>query len=261
MKYNKILKGLFVATTFSIFSFGYSDDKAQGNVNWGYIGSKAPEYWGELSPEYKRCQDGKYQSPINIVTTNTIKGTEANKIKIDYHLHAESVINYGYTIQIQFKPGSYIYVGKEKYELKQVHFHAPGEDYIDGENFPFVADFVNVSEDGKTVVLELLYKYNEKGDQFIKEMWKHIPAKVDATNKIDFVVNKDSNPIPKGHHSFYVFKGSLTVPPCKEGVKWVVFKDQAYISKEQVKTFTDILKFDNNRPLQKLNNRKIMLEE
>ncbi|WP_432773821.1 carbonic anhydrase family protein [Francisella salimarina] len=82
-----------------------------------------------------------------------------------------------------------------------------------------------------------------------------------STNKFDFTIHKDDNPIPNGHHSFYEFSGSLTTPPCTEGVKWVILKQKAYITKEEVKTFEDILHFDNNRPLQKANDRKIILED
>lgn len=103
---------------------------------------------------------------------------KAEKIRLDYHLHINSILNNGHTIQIQFKPGSYLDIGKEKYELKQMHFHAPSENFLDGKEFPFEAHFVNISKDGKIAVLALFYEYNKgKDSSFIKEIWQHIPKK------------------------------------------------------------------------------------
>ncbi|WP_432772652.1 carbonic anhydrase family protein [Francisella salimarina] len=165
MKNKFFLKAIFVASSVGMYSFGYSDSKPIEHIehaHWGYLGSDGPEHWGELSSEYKECLNGKKQSPINIATTNIIKGTEADKIKINYHLHVDEIWNNGHTIQIQFKPGSYIFIGKQKYELKQMHFHTPSENYLDGKEFPFEAHFVNISKDGKIAVLGLLYEYNKK---------------------------------------------------------------------------------------------------
>ncbi|API86735.1 carbonic anhydrase [Francisella uliginis] len=262
MKYKNIFKGLILASSFSIFSFAYSNSKSTENAQWGYVGAEGPEHWGDLSKRYKECAIGKQQSPINLVTTKAVKGNEADKVKIDYHLHVESILNNGHTIQILFKPGSYIFVGKQKYELKQMHFHTPSENYVDGKEYPFEAHFVNISKDGKIAVLALLYQYSDtKTNPFISKIWPHIPKKVGETNTFSFTVNKTDSPFPNGHHSFYEYTGSLTTPPCTEGVKWIILKRKAKISKKQVQTFRDILTFNNDRPIQKTDNRKIFFEQ
>ncbi|QLE78247.1 carbonic anhydrase family protein [Francisella sp. Scap27] len=262
-KYKKIFKKTFIASSLAVLAGCASNVDSTKHAEWGYVGAEGPEHWGELSSSYKQCDNGKQQSPINILTTTVAKTqNKAEKIRLDYHLHINSILNNGHTIQIQFKPGSYLDIGKEKYELKQMHFHAPSENFLDGKEFPFEAHFVNISKDGKIAVLALFYEYNKgKDSSFIKEIWQHIPKKVNTTNEFDFTVHHDDNPIPNGHHSFYEFTGSLTTPPCTEGVKWVVLKQKNYITKEQVKIFKDTLHFDNNRPLQKTDNRKILLEE
>ncbi|ASG67983.1 carbonate dehydratase [Francisella halioticida] len=262
VKYKNILKALVLASFFSIFSFGYSDDKSIENAQWGYVGAEGPVHWGNLSEKYKECAIGKQQSPINIVTTKAVKGNESDKVKIDYHLHVKSILNNGHTIQILFKPGSYIFIGKQKYELKQMHFHTPSENYVDGKEYPFEAHFVNISKDGKIAVLALLYQYsNTKTNPFINKIWSHIPKKVGETNIFGFTVNKNDSPLPNGHHSFYEYIGSLTTPPCIEAVKWIILKRKAKISKKQVQTFRNILTFNNDRPIQKANNRKISFEQ
>jgi carbonic anhydrase len=141
-----------------------------------------------------------------------------------------------------------------------MHFHTPSENLINGERFPFEAHFVNISDDDKIVVLALLYNYSDNENPFITKVWEHMPKDI-GTNNFDLLINEETYPLADGHYSYYEFTGSLTTPPCTEGVEWLVLKDQSYITKEQVQKFENTLKFNNNRPVQETYNREVFSED
>ena len=262
MKHKKHAIGLTIITIAGLL-VGCSTNHFNTNAkepHWGYLGAEGPEHWGELSDDFKECEAGKHQSPINIITSKSIKGEPADKIKIDYNLDIDYILNNGHTIQVVFKPGSFIFLDNKKYELKQMHFHTPSENLIDGKRFPFEAHFVNVSDDGKIAVLALLYDYSKNDNPFIKEIWDQMPKDIDNSNS-DLTIDKSIHPLPDGHYSYYEFTGSLTTPPCTEGVEWLVLREKSYISKKQVQLFEKTLHFNNNRPIQKVYDREVFSED
>ena len=263
MKHKRLTIGFAIIIIIALFVIYktrlFSSKPPPEETHWGYLGAEGPEHWGQLSFDFKECEAGKHQSPINIMTSNIIKGEAADKIKINYNLEINSILNNGHTIQITFKNGSYIVLNNKKYELKQMHFHTPSENLINGERFPFEAHFVNISNDGKIAVLALLYNYSKEDNPFIKEIWDQMPKDVDNINS-NLVIDKKIHPLPDGHYTYYEFTGSLTAPPCTESVEWLVLKEKSSISKEQVQTFEKTLTFDNSRPVQKAYDREVFSE-
>ena len=138
--------------------------------------------------------------------------------------------------------------------MQQFHFHAPAENEIDGQTYPLEGHFVYKTDNGKITVVSVLYNYGDENPA-LKQIWDKMPQAANTETELSQAISLDDfYPEDK---DYYNFEGSLTTPPCTEGVNWIVFKNQETVSKEQVEKFTQTLGFENNRPIQETNGRKI----
>ncbi len=224
-------------------------------VHWGYSGHAGPENWGNLSDKYIMCKLGKNQSPIDIKTDKAFDA-DLPTIGIDYKSASKEELNNGHTVQVNIVPGSSITVDGIKFELKQFHFHTPSENTIDGQYFPLEAHFVHADENGNLAVIGVMFKYGAE-NEVIKKVWEEMPEHANDVEKITLSAEDVKNILPK-NREYYRFNGSLTTPPCSEGVRWFVMKQPVTISKEQVKKFADVMHHPNNRPVQPINARVIL---
>ena len=223
-------------------------------IHWGYSGHGGPEHWGELSDDFKMCMIGRNQSPIDI-RTDTAFETDLPSVKYDYHTNTKDVVNNGHTEKVDLEPGSFIVVDGIKFELKQFHFHTPSENHIDGKSFPLEAHFVHADERGNLAVVALMFEYG-KENTALEKIWSKIP---DKKGKIHFAMSaKDLRRLIPDEKDYYRFNGSLTTPPCSEGVRWLVLKKPVTVSKAQVQKFAHIMHHPNNRPVQPLNARIVV---
>lgn len=251
MKLAKVVFSSFCAVALSSALF------AEGHgTHWGYTGHEAPQNWGTLAPEYAMCKDGKSQSPINITRDAVVATKGLEKIKFDYKAKSNSIVNNGHTIQVNFEEGSSITLDNKVFNLKQVHFHTPSENVIDGKSFPAEAHFVHASKDGELAVVALMFEEG-KENKTVAKIWSKMPHKADATESFELSADFVNATLPKDK-AYYRFNGSLTTPPCSEGVRWLVLKRYATMSKEQLKEFFDLMGHTNNRPVQPINARKVM---
>ncbi len=219
--------------------------------HWGYNGDVSPEHWGDMDPNYATCKNGVNQSPINL--TNFIE-SELPEINFSYHLASSEIINNGHTVQVNIKEGSSISIDNKVFELKQFHFHSPSENNINGKTFPLEAHFVHASKDGKLAVIAVMFKEGEE-NQALKELWAKMPQKIGDNHKVE--AKNLLSLLPKDR-DYYRFNGSLTTPPCTEGVRWMVLKQNITLSKNQINLFKSVMHHDNNRPIQSTNARAIM---
>src|SRR3974390_2225987 len=220
--------------------------------HWAYKGAEDPRHWGELDPAFATCGSGHHQSPINI--TNATKA-DLPALKMDYNAVPLSIIDNGHTVMINYAPGSTLTVGGKVYKLTQFHFHHPSEEHINGKKYDMVAHLVHADTEGHlAVVAVLLNKGN--ANPLLDTLWKHIPAeKEKAETPASVQVNvKDLLPADSG---YYTFSGSLTTPPCTEGVTWYVLKNPLAVSKVQVAAFARLYPH-NARPTQPANGREIL---
>ena len=224
---------------------GKKDDKAH-EVHWGYEGDNGPEHWGDNFPV---CGTGKKQSPLNIVGP-----FEKSKdvLSVDYKDGPLKVLNNGHTIQVNVPPGSTLNINKDSYDLLQFHFHRPSEEQVDGKNSAMVAHFVHKSKDGKLAVIGVLLNEG-KDNAAIKTLWANLPPKEGVEYLPEKVSFNPGSMLPK-ELAFYNYEGSLTTPPCTEGVQFYILKKPMDVSKDQVAKFPFKL---NARPVQSLNGRKI----
>ena len=224
---------------------------ASDDVHWSYDGKDGAKHWGELDAKFKACSEGLNQSPINL---RGFVEAELPAIKFNYSLKSNEILNNGHTIQINMDAGSTIEVDGITFELKQFHFHTPSENNINAKSFPLEAHFVHASAKGELAVVAVMFEVGES-NKALEVLWEKIP--LNAGDKHTEVTNSVDALLPK-NKDYYRFNGSLTTPPCTEGVRWLVMKESISFSDAQFKLFQKVMKYPNNRPIQATNARIIL---
>lgn len=219
-------------------------------VHWAYEGEGDPAHWSELLPEYAVCSSGKSQSPIDI--TSAAHHETLGEIVFNYQSIPLTLTNNTHTIQINATPGSTITVAGTSYELAQFHFHDPSEHTINGQHSPMELHLVHKSADGALAVVGVLMNQGAE-NAALAQFWNALPQKAGEV-KLDtqFAV---ASLLPADRH-YYTYQGSLTTPPCSEGVRWIVLKAPIEVSPAQVEAYAAILP-RTARPVQLLNGRTI----
>jgi carbonic anhydrase len=238
------------------FSFSapavFASDHGHHKAHWSYSGAEGPSHWGSLDKAYSTCSTGKNQSPINL--TRMIEA-ELPPLTLHYAKGGHKVLNNGHTIQVNYMPGSFLTVDDHNYELKQFHFHAPSENTIDGRHYPMEAHFVHADSKGNLAVVALMIEEGAENPALAKA-WAQMPKHAGEKHELKRRIN-GLNLLPK-NHDYYRFNGSLTTPPCTEGVKWFVMKQPVSASKAQIEAFKHVMHHDNNRPVQPVNARVLV---
>jgi carbonic anhydrase len=223
----------------------------QAGADWGYEGKLGPLNWGRLDPAYRACSAGKEQSPIDIRGAHLDKSLQP--IGFHYVSGAMTLVNNGHTIQVTPPAGSYIVAGGVRYDLVQFHFHHPGEEAVKGKLPDMSLHLVHKSSDGKTVVIAV--RLNEgNGNAVLASLWQHLPQTAGATDKTTESMSP-AGLLPTDRR-YWTYEGSLSAPPCTEGVRWFVFEQEVELSRDQLRAFGAIYKV-NSRLLQATHGRKI----
>ena len=222
------------------------------DMHWSYNGDGGPGNWSKLDAAYEMCAKGVNQSPVNL--TGFI---EADLAPITFHYTglATEVVNNGHTIQANYTSGSTIEVAGKIFELKQFHFHSPSENTINGTSFPLEGHFVHVAEDGSLAVISVLYKLGEENEALAR-LWRQMPKEVGK--KAAMASQVRAQDLMPEDRDYYRYNGSLTTPPCTEGVLWLVMKQPLTVSREQVVEFMHVMHHYNNRPVQPLHARPVL---
>ncbi len=254
----KILKNSFVTSCFLFLTFVvttdvFSESAKEGQpFHWSYEGECGPDHWGELIHEYCNCTVGDMQSPVGISVTEK---THLETINFHYLPTPLKIINNGHTIQINYGCGSSITIGNKKYELMQFHFHTPSEHKIRGKSYDMEAHLVHKGERGALAVIAVLIEEG-KENAFIKTLWSNFPKEVGKEHVVSDVRICASQLLPKNTTSYFNYTGSLTTPPCSEGVNWFILKTPVEMSKAGVNKFTSLFKHDA-RPIQPIHGRVV----
>lgn len=214
---------------------------------WGYEGANGPEHWGKVSAT---CALGKNQSPVNI--TGEL-GAKMTPVTLSYSGKVTSLINNGHTIQAQVSGDNELVVDGTRYKLMQFHFHTPSENRIHGQPFPLEAHFVHQDVSGNLAVLAVMFKVGEAGDA-IAVLTGNVPENGQSrvlphpVSLNEFIPQTDA---------FYRYNGSLTTPPCSEGVRWLIARQPMSVTEKEIKALQGEMG-KNNRPLQPLNARVVI---
>ena len=220
--------------------------------HWSYSGPNDPKHWAKLDPAYSACAMGHNESPINIAHAEP---ADLPLLKIDYNPASLNIIDNGHTIQVNLPPGSSLTVGDKTYNLKQFHFHHPSEEHVNGKGFPLVAHLVHQDADGHLAVIAVLFEEGT-ANPLLDTLWKNIPSEKEKARDVPSVTIQAQDLLPTDH-GYFTFAGSLTTPPCTEGVTWYVLKSHASISPQQVAAFAKLYP-RNARPIQPTHARKIL---
>ncbi len=224
---------------------------AAEGAHWSYEGGSGPAKWGDLDAANKTCAVGAQQSPIDI--DHPIR-SQLPALKLNWAKGADTIVNNGHTIQLNFAEGSTLALGDVKYRLVRVHFHRPSEHTIGGKNFPMEAHFVHRADSGGLAVVGVLMAEGKPNAAFSKIV-KTMPAAEGPAVKADAGINPGGL-LPQ-RLGYYRYPGSLTTPPCSEVVEWLVLTDPIQVSAADVAAFAKLYPM-NARPVQKDNRRYVL---
>ncbi len=228
--------------------------RAQWKTQWSYEGTAGAEHWSALDPDYASCNAGKEQSPIDI---RNAEKAELPAIRFEYKSGPlKYLINNGHTIRVNYHDapgtGSFLVVGGKRYQLTQFHFHRPSEEYINGKPYDMVVHLMHIASDGNIAGVAVLLKAGS-ANATIQRIWDHMPKTEGQEEEVAGVEVNPAGLLPN-ETGYYLYPGSLTAPPCTEGVTWFVLKTPVDISVGEINAFAKLYPHDV-RPIQPLNGR------
>ncbi len=224
---------------------------ASGDAHWGYAGEHGPDHWAQMKSEFATCASGQEQSPIDITSATK---SDLVKIKFDYKSSPVKVLNNGHTVQVNYGGDNTITIGSQTYKLLQFHFHSPSENTINKKSYDMEAHLVHKNDKGELAVVGVMMQAGG-ANKTLEPIWAAIPKEVNKEVALTAEINP-ADLLP-ATQEFYHFKGSLTTPPCSEGVNWFVMRDATTVSTDQVKAFVATVG-QNARPVQALNKRSVL---
>lgn len=220
--------------------------------HWGYQGEVGPEHWQEFESDFGECSSGRNQSPIDL--RNFIEA-DLPRIIFDYKPGGYQVVNNGHAVQVDYGPGSKITVDQTDFQLKQFHFHSPSENTVNGKSFPMEAHFVHADAKGNLTVVALMFEEGAS-NKLLEKVWPHVPK--EENSKVELATPVAVAELLHANRDYYRYDGSLTTPPCSEGVRWFVLKHTAKASIEQLALVREVIGHANNRPVQAVGARTIL---
>jgi carbonic anhydrase len=218
--------------------------------HWSYSGEGGPAAWGSLKPEFGLCARGQRQSPIDIRDGIAV---DLEPLKVDYRPSGFNVVDNGHTVQVNVAPGNTIEVMGRRYELAQFHFHRPSEERINGRQYELSVHLVHRDPEGRLAVIGVVL---ERGaaQPVVQQVWNSLPLEKQET--VPGATAIDLNALLPQDRRYYTYMGSLTTPPCSEGVLWMVMQQPVPVSASQIGIFARLYP-NNARPLQQAAGRLI----
>ena len=219
-------------------------------AHWDYKGDAGPDKWGMMKPEFAKCSSGTRQSPIDIRSGVKV---DLEPIQFDYRATGFRVLDNGHTIQVNLNGGNSIEVQGRRFDLVQFHFHRPSEERIDGRQFDMVAHLVHKDPEGKLAVVAVLL---DRGSShpLVQTVWNNLPLEKGDENPVN--AQLDMNHLLPPDRRYFTYMGSLTTPPCSEGVLWLVLQQPVPVSNDQIGVFSRMYPM-NARPIQSAAGRLI----
>ena len=252
MTFCEAVRSFTVACAVAVLPSAHAEE---GHHEWDYGAKHGPGHWGQIKSEFAACKVGKTQSPIDIRHAVHAK---LDPIRFDYHATPLHIIDNGHTIQVNYGTGSSISIGDQRYALVQFHFHKPSEEKINGKGYPMVAHLVHKNESGALAVVAVMLK--EGGtNPLVQTLWTNLPPEKEK-ERVEEKVTINAAELLPASHAYYTFPGSLTTPPCSEGVTWFVLMNPAELSRSQIARFGKIYN-SNARPVQPLNGRTVKVSQ
>jgi carbonic anhydrase len=225
-------------------------------VAWGYTGDVGPERWGDLQTEFSLCKSGKAQAPIDL-PSKADKGPGLKALAFEYPTISLALLNNGHTVQVPSTGAGSVAEGADKWDLVQFHLHAPSEHTLDGKRYDAEIHFVHKNAKGELAVVGVLVRKG-KENKLLKGFFDNAPAEAGTDPKPVAGATVDLKAILPAQTGYFTYSGSLTAPPCSEGVTWFVLKTPVEASAEQLAKFHEVTHGDTSRPVQPLGERKVL---
>ena len=253
LKTNLCFLEVFVIASLVLGACGFQVEEPHpvGVAHWAYEGEEGPEHWGEIDPAYAVCGTGTSQSPIDI---SAPREQDLANIAFHYQPSEMNILNNGHTVQVNYDAGSYIDLDDIRYDVAQFHYHAPSEHAIDGKLFAAEIHIVHKNADGQLAVVGIMLEGGAENSAFAPFI-NNLPAEKSDAENAGVTVNA-ADFLPAVQTTFR-YSGSLTTPPCTEGVSWLVMTSPIELSAAQLSVL-DVLFENNNRPMQELNDRPLV---
>lgn len=226
---------------------------ATAQDSWGYSGANGPTNWHTLSNANAVCASGQFQSPVDI------EGTEPaimNRLSAEYQVTAINMAHTGNMIMMDYERGSYLRVGKKAMALNGFMFRTPAEHTIAGESYPMSIQFMHRATDGSRAIVVSLVKEGRE-NRALAELLPQLPLEAGQRNRQPEILVNGRDLMPN-NKSYFRYMGSLTMPPCTEGVSWYILKRPIEASAEQINMIKAVAGGENARPVQRRGNRLIL---
>ncbi len=220
------------------------------SVHWSYAGPTGPEHWGELSEAWAECGEGMRQSPIDV---GPAVPARLPPLDFDYRSWAETALNNGHTIQFDVAPGSVLHAGVNRYQLVQFHFHTPSEHLRWGVPAPAELHLVHKAEDGTLAVVGVRLVPGRWSGATLSSLWAALPTLQGQRFPVR-ALRIDPEELLPPRRGYVYYRGSLTTPPCTEGVEWFVLSEPVEVPPGLLQRLAQIMGA-NARPVQPLNGR------
>jgi len=216
-------------------------------TEFAYFGSAGPAFWGQLDPAWTACGQGHEQSPVDFGKNFSLTELHRKPVPVSYESSTGQIFNNGHTIEIETEGHNVLSLGGVDYELEQFHFHGASEHTFEGQGSDMELHLVHKSADGGTAVVGVLVERGASSGA-LAPIFAQLPNDVNVHHHL--AASFDPSQFLPADRDYYRYEGSLTTPPCTEGVHWIVLKDRITISTEDLAQFHERIHF-NARPVQR----------
>lgn len=261
---------LFMLLVSACINLAYADVNDAGvKIKWDYKGNIGPARWSHLDHAFALCVTGKEQSPIDLPKTSA---SSPSQLSLNYSPavmviendgptdlffgDTKTIVNTGHTIQLNYhNKNEYeaITFANETYRLVQLHFHTPSEHQLHGDSFPLEIHFVHQSDHGKVLVIAVFVERGEKNET-LQRIINHLPNDMNQEHVIAAEKISPAALLPQVK-DYYSYVGSLTVPPCTQGVQWLIMREPIKALPGQIMQMRRAVGYGSARPVQPLNER------
>ncbi len=221
-------------------------------AKWGYSADKAPRFWHRLDPNYLGCATGVIQSPINLSSHQAINAPSMPGLDIIYRPVPLRLTHDHQGLRGDYPLGSFMRLDNQRFEFTHYRFRTPSEHHLEGFAYPMEIQFFHRDGEGRQLVMSVLVQEG-RPNVSLATILEHLPKEKDSLHLVEDLNFNPVRFLPESKH-FYRYLGSLTTPPCTEGVIWIVFQQPIEASIRQLITLHQVLG-DNSRPVQALNGR------
>jgi carbonic anhydrase len=231
--------------------------QASAQAPWDFEGKQGALNWGKLDPAYKACAQGHSQSPIDL------RGAHLNAVLQPLQFHYISgpvqIENDGHSVVVHVHPGSYMVADGVRYDLVSFDFRHPSEHAVKGKLTDMEVHLLHQSADGKLAILAIRMTEDVSNpNATLSVLWQHLPKTAGHSEKVTEPVNPAGLfPADRG---YWTYTGSLTTPPCTEGVRWFVFEQELALSRDQLRAYAALFRI-NTRAIQDTHGRRIEANE